>query len=224
MHSSKNDLQNSRRANRIVMRLDRGFYSQPTLRLARNLLGKHFVHETESGRLSGWIVEVEAYLWRNDPACHAARGLTNKNRSMFAQPGTLYVYCIHSCWCMNVVSETEGRGAAVLIRAIEPIDGVNPMLRHRGVANPVELTNGPGKLCQAFGLHRPHDGIDLVQHDSLWIEAPAISPRFRIGRSTRIGIRHGTNLLYRYFIDGNRYVSGRASCHSVPRNRTLANG
>lgn len=206
------------------MRLDRGFYSQPTLRLARNLLGKHFVHETESGRLSGWIVEVEAYLWRNDPACHAARGLTNKNRSMFAQPGTLYVYCIHSCWCMNVVSETEGRGAAVLIRAIEPIDGVNPMLRHRGVANPVELTNGPGKLCQAFGLHRPHDGIDLVQHDSLWIEAPAISPRFRIGRSTRIGIRHGTNLLYRYFIDGNRYVSGRASCHSVPRNRTLANG
>jgi len=206
------------------MRLDRTFYSQPTIRLAKSLLGKHFVHESDAGRLSGWIVEVEAYLWRNDPACHAARGLTNKNRSMFAQPGTLYVYCIHSCWCMNVVSEIEGRGAAVLIRAIEPIEGVNPMLRHRGVSDPVELTNGPGKLCQAFGLHRPHDGIDLVQHDSLWIEVPEQSPRFRIARSTRIGIRQGTNLLYRYFVDGNRYVSGRASCHSVPRNRLLGNG
>lgn len=223
MHSSKNDLQNSRRANRIVMRLDRGFYSQPTLRLARNLLGKHFVHETESGRLSGWIVEVEAYLWRNDPACHAARGLTNKNRSMFAQPGTLYVYCIHSCWCMNVVSEMEGRGAAVLIRAIEPISGVEQMLQHRGVANPIELTNGPGKLCRALGLNRQHDGIDLVQHESLWIENPAEPPRFRIARSTRIGIRQGTDLLYRYFIDGNRYVSGRASCHSGPRNQSLRN-
>jgi DNA-3-methyladenine glycosylase len=205
------------------MRLDRTFYSQPTLRLAKSLLGKHFVHESDAGRLSGWIVEVEAYLWRNDPACHAARGITNKNRSMFAQPGTLYIYCIHSCWCMNVVSEIEGRGAAVLIRAIEPIEGINHMLRHRKVLNLVELTNGPGKLCQALGLHRQHDGIDLVLHDSLWIEEPSESPRFRIARSPRIGIRQGTELLYRYFVDGNRYVSGRASCHSGPRNQLLGN-
>jgi DNA-3-methyladenine glycosylase len=204
------------------MRLDRAFYSQPTLRVAKSLLGKHLVHDSEAGRLSGWIVEVEAYLWRNDPACHAARGMTNKNRSMFAQPGTLYVYCIHSCWCMNVVSEVEGRGAAVLIRAIEPIEGIESMIRHRGVADRIELTNGPGKLCQALGLHRPHDGIDLVEDDSLWIEAPSASPRFRMARSTRIGIRQGTELLYRYFVDGNRHVSGRASCHTVPRNRSFA--
>ena len=94
------------------MRLDREFYNQPTLQLARSLLGMHLVHDTEFGMLSGLIVEVEAYLSRNDPACHAARGMTNKNRSMFARPGTLYVYCIHACWCMNVVSEAEGRGAA----------------------------------------------------------------------------------------------------------------
>jgi DNA-3-methyladenine glycosylase len=203
------------------MRLDRAFYAQPTLRLAKSLLGKHLVHDSEAGRISGWIVEVEAYLYRNDPACHAARGMTNKNRSMFAQPGTLYVYCIHSCWCMNVVSEIEGRGAAVLIRAIEPIEGIEAMMRHRGIADRVALTSGPGKLCEALGLHRLHDGIDLVAHDSLWIEQPAASPRFRMARSTRIGIRQGTELLYRYFVDGNRFVSGRASCHSVPRNRSF---
>lgn len=203
------------------MRLDRAFYSQPTLRLATSLLGKHLVHESSAGRLSGWIVEVEAYLWRRDPACHAARGMTNKNRSMFSQPGTLYVYCIHSCWCMNVVSEIEGRGAAVLIRALEPIEGLEHMHGQRSVANPVELTNGPGKLCQALSIGRQHDGLDLVGHDALWIEQPSTVPPFRVSRSPRIGIREGTELLYRYFIDGNRFVSGRAACHSLPRRNAL---
>jgi DNA-3-methyladenine glycosylase len=203
------------------MRLDRAFYSQPTLRLAKNLLGKHLVHETSAGRLSGWIVEVEAYLWRRDPACHAARGMTNKNRSMFDQPGTLYVYCIHSCWCMNVVSEIEGRGAAVLIRALEPIEGLEHMHGQRRVENRVELTNGPGKLCQAMGIDRQQNGLDLVDHDSLWIEQPSAAPSFRVSRSPRIGIREGTELLYRYFVDGNRFVSGRAAYHSLPRKSAL---
>jgi DNA-3-methyladenine glycosylase len=204
------------------MRLDRTFFSQPTIRLAKSLLGKHFVHESDAGRMSGWIVEVEAYLWRNDPACHAARGMTNKNRSMFARPGTLYVYCIHSCWCMNVVSEIEGRGAAVLIRALEPIQGVEHMRMHRPVSDRVNLTNGPGKLCQAFGIHRQHDSIDLVEHDSLWIEQPASPPSFQIARSPRIGIRHGAELLYRFFVDGNRFVSGPASCHRSPKKHSLS--
>lgn len=204
------------------MRLDRNFYAQPTLRLARNLLGKRLVHESQDGRTSGWIVETEAYLWRRDPACHAARGKSNKNRSMFERPGTLYVYCIHSCWCMNVVSEREGRGAAVLVRAIEPIDGIEHMLRNRPVEETRSLTNGPGKLCQAFRIQRHHDGIDLVDDDRLWIEAPNVLPAFRIARSPRIGIREGTELMYRYFIDGNRYVSGPASSHTMGRRQSLS--
>lgn len=125
---------------------------------------------------------------------------------------------------MNVVSEIEGRGAAVLIRAIEPIEGIDRMQGHRRVTDRVELTNGPGKLCQALGIHRQHDGVDLVEHDSLWIEQPDICPWFRVARSPRIGIRQGTELLYRYFIDGNRFVSGRASHHSIPRQQVLGNG
>jgi DNA-3-methyladenine glycosylase len=203
------------------MRLDRDFYSQPTLKLAKSLLGKQLVHDTDAGRISGWIVEVEAYLWKNDPACHAARGMTNKNRSMFSRPGSLYVYCIHASWCMNVVSEIEGRGAAVLIRAIEPIEGIDHMLSARKVDHPVLLTNGPGKLCEAFGIQRQHDGIDLVDHDRMWIEAPASQASFRITRAPRIGIRHGTELFYRYFIDGNRFVSGPASCHATRRNQSM---
>jgi DNA-3-methyladenine glycosylase len=203
------------------MRLDRDFYSLPTLQLAKKLLGKQLVHHSDAGRISGWIVEVEAYLWRNDPACHAARGMTNKNRSMFSRPGALYVYCIHASWCLNVVSEVEGRGAAVLIRAVEPIDGQDQMFRNRKVNHPVLLTNGPGKLCEAFGVHRQHDGIDLVDHERLWIESSTTVPSFRITRSPRIGIQHGTDLLYRFFIDGNRFVSGPASYHASRRNRSL---
>lgn len=199
------------------MRLDRSFFEQPTLRLARQLLGLQLVHQTEFGLSAGWIVEVEGYLWRRDPACHAARGMSPKNRAMFGPPGTLYVYCIHACWCMNVVTEIEGRGAAVLIRALQPTLGIEAMQQRRGGVHEPSLTSGPGKLCQALAIDRHHNGIDLCNHERLWLERPAIPPRFRIRSSSRIGITRGTELPYRYFIDTNRYVSGPARDHSGPR-------
>jgi DNA-3-methyladenine glycosylase len=206
------------------MRLDRAFYQQPTLQLAKQLLGMQLFHRTAEGLLSGWIVEVEGYLWRNDPACHAARGMNNKNRAMFGPPGTLYVYCIHASWCMNVVTEIEGRGAAVLIRALQPIQGIQAMQARRGTEHFPSLTNGPGKLCQSFTIDRACNGIDLCNHDSLWIERPVSRPKFRIQKSPRIGITQGTSLPYRYFIDTNRFVSGTAREHSRPKISMLPSG
>lgn len=204
------------------MRLDRAFFQQPTLRVAKQLLGTQFVHRTPDGILSGWIVEVEGYLWRNDPACHAARGENNKNRVMFGPQGHLYVYCIHACWCMNVVTEVEGRGAAVLIRALQPIFGIDRMRAQRRGVPFQELTNGPGKLCQALGIDRLQNGLDLCHPDSdLWIQYPAKRPRFRIRSSGRIGIHQGTELPYRFFIDTNSHVSGPARDHSGPKINRL---
>lgn len=204
------------------MRLDRAFFQQPTLRVAKQLLGTQLVHRTPNGILSGWIVEVEGYLWRDDPACHAARGENNKNRVMFGPQGHLYVYCIHASWCMNVVTEIEGRGAAVLIRALQPIDGIDRMREHRRGASPQELTNGPGKLCQALGIERHHNGLDLCdQQSDLWIERPSKRPRFNVRSTGRIGIHQGTELLYRFFVDTNRFVSGPARDHSGPRSNEL---
>lgn len=199
------------------MRLDRSFFEQPTLRLARQLLGLQLLHCTDQGLTAGWIVEVEGYLWRRDAACHAARGMTPGNRAMFGPPGTLYVYCIHACWCMNIVTEIEGRGAAVLIRALQPTLGIETMQQRRGVVPGPALTNGPGKLCQALAIDRNHNGIDLCNHEHLWLERPAVPARFRLRSSSRIGITQGTELPYRYFVDTNRFVSGPARDHSGPR-------
>jgi DNA-3-methyladenine glycosylase len=122
---------------------------------------------------------------------------------------------------MNVVTEIEGRGAAVLIRALQPIQGIQAMQARRGTEHLPSLTNGPGKLCQSFAIDRACNGIDLCNHGSLWIERPVSRPKFRIQKSPRIGITQGASLLYRYFIDTNRFVSGTARDHSLPRISTL---
>jgi DNA-3-methyladenine glycosylase len=223
-------------------RLTSVFFQQPTLTLARNLLGCRLVRFLNGERLSGWIVETEAYLADGDPASHSAAGLRRKNRSMFLPAGHLYVYCIHTHHCLNVVSEPEGQGAAVLIRAVEPIEGASRMSLLRSECGPRELTRGPGRLCQALQVTRQLDGLDLTDGQQLWLEAgswhasdarPRVAHRprqqlavesrpaaatapWRIGCSGRIGIRQAADQPWRFFIDGNRYVSGRASCHSRP--------
>ena len=206
------------------MRLTASFFDRPTLKVAKALLGTRLMRRTDRGLVAGWIVEVEAYLWRGDPACHANRGRTPRNAAMFYPPGRLYVYSIHAKYCMNVVTEAEGRGAAVLIRAVEPLYGEEWMRQNRGLDNlGPELTNGPGKLCAAFEIDRRLDGIDLTTHPAVWIEAAhAPLPASRIHRSGRIGIRVATEKPWRFFIDGNRFVSGRASDHRVPRRASLA--
>ncbi len=168
-------------------------------------------------RLSGIIVEVEAYLAENDPACHASRGITPRNQSMFMTCGILYVYAIHSRWCMNVVTEESGRGAAVLIRAVEPVEGLHLMRQERIVDRDVDLTNGPGKLCQAMRIDRLLDQSDLTQSEDIWIEEPSDRVEARVRISPRIGINVGVELPYRFYFDNHRYVSGRASDHSARR-------
>ncbi len=208
------------------MRLERSFYEQSTLNLAKQLLGKLLVRRLPEGIVSGWIVETEAYLWRGDPACHANRGMTERNRVMFGSPGTLYVYSIHAKYCMNIVTESAGRGAAVLIRAIEPWQGHDLLARNRGGVAEPQWTSGPGKLCAAMAVDRRLNGEDLVTSQAIWLETDglrAIPRRFPVRTSPRIGISQAQERPWRFFIDGNRYVSGRAAHHSKPPREMLAN-
>ncbi len=186
-------------------RLGRDFYARPTLEVAPELLGKVLVHR--QGRLSCAlrIVEVEAYLGEGeDPASHAHRGPTARNRNMFATPGRLYVYLSYGVHhCLNVVCEERGRAGAVLLRAAEPLEGVDALERRRGRGGR-DLTNGPGKLGQALGADLSWNGRDLVRGPTgLW---PGPAPS-RIARSTRIGIRVGVDRHYRFFDAVSPWVS-----------------
>lgn len=217
-----------------LLRLEKSFYESDTCTVAQSLLGKLLVRELPNrDRLSGIIVEVEAYLSENDPACHSYRGLGKKNASMFAAPGTLYVYPIHAKHCLNVVTEPIGAGAAVLIRALQPWEGITTMGQLRGCNDPQRLTTGPSRLCQALQIDRSHDGTDLIAGTTIWIEPLEQSPETQIHKSTsmptefgkswshktsqRIGISQAVDLQLRWFIDGNRFVSGCARDHSQGR-------
>jgi DNA-3-methyladenine glycosylase len=207
------------------MRLSKQFFEAPTLQVAPNLLGKKLVYATPAGIVAGWIVEVEAYLWKGDPACHAARGMTPRNQIMFEDAGRLYVYSIHAKYCMNIVTEIAGRGAAVLIRAVEPCEGIELMANNRGLTTTGrELTSGPGRLCMAFAIDRSLNGVDLVTDRKIWIEEDdELSPsKWRIQRSGRVGINVAQEKPWRFFVDGHRYVSGRAMDHRVKRNWAFA--
>lgn len=199
------------------------FFEQPTLPLAKELIGCRFVRVLGSETLAAIIVETEAYLAKDDTACHAAIGETKRNRVMFGPPGRLYVYSIHNRYCMNIVSENTGEGAAVLIRALEPIQGIESMQRLRPADKITELTNGPGKLCQALGIDIQHNGVDLVTSKTIWLEPKSDSDRFEIRTSPRIGISQAKEFPYRFFVDRNAFVSGRASDHSSKRDSRFEN-
>jgi DNA-3-methyladenine glycosylase len=202
------------------VKLPRSFYDRPTLDVARDLLGKVLVHNRRGVTTSGIIVEVEAYIGETDPACHAAPGPTVRNRPLYGPPGYSYVYLnygIHRL--VNVVTEREGFPAAVLIRALEPLDGVTTMQRRRGRPmkgrrRPVpgglvasELCSGPGNLTMAMGISQTENELDLVG-ERLFIEDRQTPPG-RIGWSSRVGIRVGTDRLWRAFVENHPAVSGR---------------
>jgi DNA-3-methyladenine glycosylase len=188
--------------------LPRAFYHQPTLELARALLGKHLVRQRNGETLVGRIVEVEAYHQDGDQAAHSYSGKSERNAAMFGPPGHLYVYFIYGMhYCMNVVSESDGIGAAVLIRAIEPVAGMTTMRQLRGdhIADR-QLTNGPAKCCQALAIDRAQDGLPLWT-PALHLTVGDAIPASSIATSERIGISKSVDLPWRFFLKDNRFVS-----------------
>ncbi len=198
---------------RIKDRLSRDFFDRPTSTVARQLLGKTLLRYTRGRWVGGFIVETEAYLPEGDSASHSARGKTPSNAAMFDQPGTLYVYPIHAKFCMNAVTERLGRGSAVLIRAIEPSEGIDIMRANRGYDEIRRLTRGPAMLCQALAVDRGLDGTDLIDGSEIVIAEGRSHDPFAVTTTKRIGISSAADLKLRFFIDGNRFVSGRASDH-----------
>lgn len=180
-----------------------------TVKLARFLIGKIVVHDSPRGRTSGRIVETEAYVV-GDAAAHSFRGRTRRNRSLFLERGYAYVYFIYGMWhSLNVSGETEGVGGGVLIRALEPIEGVPLMKARRPQATLHRLMSGPGCVATALGIDLSHDGLDLCEEGPLWLAAP-IKPRrrFAISQSTRIGLTKEAHRPLRFYERGNPSVSG----------------
>ena len=188
--------------------ISRDFFTQNTSTIARQLLGTRLVHLESGRRLSGLIVETEAYRGEEDQGCHARAGLTPRTRVMYGQPGHAYVYFTYGMhFCTNVVTERKGVAGAVLLRAIEPVQGLERMRQLRGKqVGDTNLTNGPAKLCQAFGILREANGVDLLGDEIFLARAPGESPG-PIGSSTRVGIKVATERRWRFFLKGNPWVS-----------------
>jgi DNA-3-methyladenine glycosylase len=187
--------------------LDRAELPVDTAELARFLIGKMLVRVLTEGMAGGRIVETEAYCL-GDAAGHAYRGMTPRNRTLFLERGHAYVYLAYgTSFMLNVSSEAQGVGAGVLIRAIEPTDGIAIMARNRGTEQVRDLARGPGRLCAALAVDRRLDGIDLCQAGTLWIGTDGQAPD-EIGMGRRIGITRATDSLLRFYVRGNRFVSG----------------
>jgi DNA-3-methyladenine glycosylase len=191
-----------------IRRIRRADLPVDTVKLARFLIGKTLVHDLPQGRVSGRIVETEAYPV-GDPAGHAFTGHSLANASLFLAHGTAYVrFTYGSCWLFNVASEIPGVGAGALIRALEPLDGIQWMERHRGVSRLLDLARGPGRLASALNIDKRFDGIDLCSRQSrLWLGSSA-RPEGAIGISTRIGISRAAHRRLRFYERGNPFVSG----------------
>jgi len=190
-----------------IRRLRRAELPVDTAELARYLIGKTLVRDLTRVRLAGRIVETEAYVV-GDAAGHAFIGPTPRNRSLFLQRGRAYVYFIYgSSYCLNVASETHGVGAGVLLRALEPLEGVVEMERERGTAQLRDLARGPGRLAQAMQVDLRLDGVDLCTDRRLWL-GDAVRPAGPIGRSVRIGLSKEAHRLLRFYERGSPFVSG----------------
>jgi len=192
---------------RYIRRIHRSSLPVDTIELAKYLIGKTLVHDTRAGRTSGRIVETEAYVV-GDAAGHAYRGPTPRNTSLYLDRGHAYVYRAYGLhFLVNVSSEIRGVGAGVLLRALEPLDGIDLMRLRRPQAPLIDLARGPGRLAQAMGISLLHDGLDLCAAGPLWL-GTAVRPAGEIGRSVRIGISRETRRLLRFYERGSPYVSG----------------
>jgi DNA-3-methyladenine glycosylase len=190
-----------------IRRLRRSELPHDTVELARFLIGKVIVHDLPAGRVSGRIVETEAYP-PGDPAGHHYRGPTPRIRSMYLAPGHAYVFFNYGAhFMLNVVSEPASTASAVLIRALEPLEGIEIMQRHRRTTRLLDLTRGPGRLAAALQIDRRHDGLDLCARGPLWL-GDTDRPVGPIARTVRIGITRAAHQLFRFYERGNPFVSG----------------
>ncbi|RLE76115.1 MAG: DNA-3-methyladenine glycosylase [Thermoprotei archaeon] len=191
--------------------LPRVFYERPSVVVARELLGKLLVKEEGGALLVGVIVEAEAYGGPEDPASHAARGRTKYNWPLWREPGLAYVYRIYGVhFCLNVVAaERRGLGSAVLIRAVESVEGVEVMRARRGVNDPRLLTSGPARLTEAYGIDLSFNGWDLTEGRVLYIARGADVPDSRVAASTRVGVTKAREAPWRFYVRDSPYVSRR---------------
>lgn len=203
-------------------KLPRSFYARPTPLVARHLIGKVLVKSDSDGSASGRIVETEAYTGADDPASHAFRGLSDRNRVMFGPAGHLYVYLSYGVhYCCNVVTESEMVAGAVLIRALEPLTGIESMTARRGARAIRDLCNGPGKLCQALGIDMSNYGADL-EAATIWMEDDG----FEVGELVaggRVGISAAADLPLRFFLPDSPFVSPGKPAARLARRR-MAHG
>jgi DNA-3-methyladenine glycosylase len=205
----------------VTGRLPRSFYARPATDVGPDLLGHVLVRILPDGtRLAARLVEVEAYE-PDDPGSHAFRGMTARNEVMFGPPGHLYVYFTYGMhFCMNVVSRRAGEGSAVLLRAAEPLEGLETMRSRRGREREVDLCSGPGRFTQALGVARPDNGADLVAGGAVWMERGARSERVGVG--IRVGV-HDTSRSWRFWLEDSPFVSrGRPGPPSPKARRPRA--
>ncbi len=197
------------------MRLTRQFFARDTVTVARDLLGRRLVRLEDGQRLSGIIVETEAYVGEEDEASHASPGPTRRNASMYAAPGHAYVYFIYGMYhCFNIVTDREGFPAAVLVRALEPLEGLDAMRQRRGrvgARDVTKLTSGPGRLCQALGIDCSHDGLDLCALDAeLFLECGHPVPDRVVARGPRVNVtgdEEAVTAPWRFFVTETPHVS-----------------
>ena len=187
-------------------KLSGDFYGRPVIVVAKELLGKELIFNSSQGTTSGIIVETEAYLGPGDAASHSARGKTKRNAAMFGSAGRAYVYLIYGVhYCFNITTDKNTVPSAVLIRALEPRQGIHIMKQRRHKENLVELCSGPGKLAQAMGFDLSLDGMSLLGRSLLVKEVNGLSSD--IVTTTRIGITRDADLPLRFYIANNRYIS-----------------
>lgn len=180
----------------VMKAITRKFYNQPTLIVAQKLLGKILCRKVGNKVLKGKIVETEAYT-QEDPSCHAYRGVTERSKTLYEAPGTVYVYFTYGMhYCMNIVTEKKGRGCAVLIRAVEPLQETK------------FGTNGPAKLCKAFSITKEQNGIDCTSDESeIWVEDNGDIEKANIVQTVRVGIKLAADYPWRFYIKDNKWVS-----------------
>ncbi len=194
------------------MRLPRDFYDRPTLEVARDLLGRELVRVVDGVELAARIVETEAYCGPSDSACHAAKGRTKRTEVMFGPPGHAYVYFTYGMhWLLNTVTEAEGSACAVLVRAVEPVRGLEAIRKNRPGRPPRELTSGPARLTKALAIDGAFNCVDLVRHDALFLTAGEPVDDAAVTASARVGIDYAEpvdrDAPWRFFVAGNRHVS-----------------